>query len=326
MISIVVCTYNGSNRILPCLESIVNQEGNPVFELIVVDNASNDETNSIVTNYLENYASINWSVIKEIKVGLKYARITGLKSALFDWVLFCDDDNILYNNFISNCTKFLNLDSNLGVLGSYGEPLFNSEKPVWFDKYSSSYALGSQLRSSEDIGNLNYVYGACSIYRKQPLLELLNSGYEPILGGRIGNTLSSGDDVEWCYLMQFLGFTVSFEESLKFYHVLNANRLTWDYYLKLKSGITSSAGVLEVYKLYYERGIRSILSLQLYYFTFSFKSFALYVKHFIISKIAKATSERQLALVILRSRMKSYFFHWRNASKYFNQLIQVFHA
>ena len=49
-ISIVIVAYNSATYIVPCLESIYEQEVNFHFEVIVLDNASADETVSIIKN------------------------------------------------------------------------------------------------------------------------------------------------------------------------------------------------------------------------------------------------------------------------------------
>jgi glycosyltransferase involved in cell wall biosynthesis len=45
-ISLVICTFNGASRLKPTLEAIFNQEDQHQipWELIIIDNASTDET------------------------------------------------------------------------------------------------------------------------------------------------------------------------------------------------------------------------------------------------------------------------------------------
>ena len=56
-VSIVICTYNGAKYIREQLDSIVNQTY-PIFELIIQDDSSTDETISICREYAEKYSFI----------------------------------------------------------------------------------------------------------------------------------------------------------------------------------------------------------------------------------------------------------------------------
>ena len=242
MISIVVCTYNGSSRISTCLSSLVDQKNPPEYEILVVDNASMDGTRDEVIQQLSSsFPTGLWRVLREEKLGLVHARLTGLKAARFDWVLYCDDDNVIFPDFLFECKEVLFKDTKIGVLGSHGIPEFLAPKPDWFDRYASSFAVGPQQLNDIDGNRLIHVYGACSVYRRKPLLNLFENGFKPVLSDRTAKELSSGGDVEWCWLMQLMGYKVAYSANLQFYHQLPATRLTWDYYLRLKQGISSSA-------------------------------------------------------------------------------------
>lgn len=123
MISIVVCTFNGATRILPCIDSLISQETNLPFEILVVDNASSDDTSDKVQKYFRaEYPLGDWKVLQESNPGLLNARLKGLSEAKYEWVLFCDDDNLLFSDFLATCQELLEEDRKLGVLGSHGIP------------------------------------------------------------------------------------------------------------------------------------------------------------------------------------------------------------
>ncbi|ERM80985.1 hypothetical protein P872_11805 [Rhodonellum psychrophilum GCM71 = DSM 17998] len=324
-ISVVVCTFNGLSRLSNCLSSIISQKFAPEFELIVVENSSTDGTGEFANDFLSrNFQSGNWKLVTEPKAGLLYARLTGLKSAHFEWVLFCDDDNVLFPDFLANCAHFLSQNSQIGVLGSQGIPEFLGAKPEWFDRYSSSFAVGSQLGSSTPQKRLEFVYGACSVYLKQPLLTLFQDGFSPILSDRTGADLISGGDVEWCALMQLLGYKIAYFEDLKFYHQLPASRLTWEYYLRLKRGISGSAGFLFPYEFYFVKSFRSMGMFIIHYCVEEFKSWLLYLKYSIRWNGNPQGQEEQLAFTILEARMKAFFHQRKTAIVHFKQLKQHF--
>ena len=84
MISIVVCTHNGKDRIEACLSSLIAQENPPEYEILVVDNASSDGTGNRVKTHLDSFFSFGaWKLILEDKPGLLYARLAGLRAARY---------------------------------------------------------------------------------------------------------------------------------------------------------------------------------------------------------------------------------------------------
>lgn len=326
MISIVVCTYNGKERIGPCLASLVAQENSPDYEILVVDNASSDGTGELVRTHLGSaFPSKAWRVITEEKPGLLNARLAGLSAAQYDWVLFCDDDNVLFSDFLFQCRQVLSEYSGIGVFGSLGIPEFLGPKPDWFDRYSSSYAVGPQLRDGQGVKHLVYVYGACSIYLKKPVLKLLKE-FNPVLSDRTGKELGSGGDVEWCWLMQLMGYKVAYSPKLQFTHQLPASRLTWEYYIRLKKGISGSAGLLSVYTFYFSDSIRPVIWFAFHYFLNTVKSVLLYLKYWLRWRGKPSKPENQLSFAILEAQMWAYLKQGKAAIIHFRHLKNHFGA
>ena len=181
-------------------------------------------------------------------------------------LLFCDDDNYLDPSYVLIGEAIMNKNPKIGALGGNGEPVFEGEKPDWFDKYHYSFAVGKQADKS---GKLNSktaeIYGAASFWRRSVLQLIEKKGIETVLTGRRGNQLVSGDDVEWCFLVQLAGYEIWYEEQLKFKHLMTAGRLTWEYYLKLKKGISAGSALLFPYGyMLHQKGQNSFL------FTFSY--------------------------------------------------------
>src|SRR2546422_4183573 len=83
-ISVVVCTYNGARVIRDCLEGLRRLEY-PNFEVIVVDDGSNDATAAVLSEY-------DYRVISTENRGLGSARNTGMEAATGEIVAYIDDD------------------------------------------------------------------------------------------------------------------------------------------------------------------------------------------------------------------------------------------
>lgn len=325
MISIVVCTFNSANRIENCLTALVHQVNPPPHELIIVNNGSTDDTVAQIQGHLhQSKGDFDWKIVDEPKQGLIHARIAGLRLARFDWVLFCDDDNALASDFLFEAQQALKTSVRLGVLGSKGLPRFLGQRPEWFDRYASSFAVGDQQVKPSQHRPLVHVYGAGSIYWKTPLLSLFDRGFSPALQGRRGEKMSSGDDVEWCYLMQLMGYEIVYEPNLKFEHLIPTTRLSWDYYLLLKSGITDSSALLEPYKYLVSNQTQSLLGFGLSYFLKTIKVVLLYLKYNIRWKGSPHKPQDQVSFIILKARLRSYLKNYQDSLMHYRQLIKYF--
>lgn len=247
-ISIVICTYNGESKIDLCLDNIRDSEFSGDFEVIVVDNASKDQTALKANSIIKKFA-LDGRVVSENNPGLSSARWRGVIEAKYEFILFCDDDNCISTDFLKIGYEILKSHQSIGVLGSQGVPFFQGIKPDWFDDFSHSYALGDLGKIDGFQPKGSYHYGACCYFRKSALIELKSRGFKSILSDRKGTSLSSGGDVELCYAVQLLGYELWFDDGLLFNHIIESHRLSWDYYLRLKRGIALSFPLLESYRI-----------------------------------------------------------------------------
>ena len=89
--SIIVPVYNVNNYLKECVESILRQKYED-FEIILVDDGSTDGSSKLCDKLNEIDNRIK--VLHKKNGGLSDARNTGLKTAIGDYVLFCDSDDI----------------------------------------------------------------------------------------------------------------------------------------------------------------------------------------------------------------------------------------
>src|SRR4051794_7116729 len=97
-ISIIICCYNSSKRLPATLKHIAQQKmrSNILWEVIVVDNNSADDTKEVAVREWRKYnLSVPFKVVTEQKQGLIHAREKGYAEAAYQLLLFCDDDNWL---------------------------------------------------------------------------------------------------------------------------------------------------------------------------------------------------------------------------------------
>ncbi|MCZ7602517.1 MAG: glycosyltransferase [Melioribacteraceae bacterium] len=99
--SVIVPTYNRSNEINELLNSLVNQTlDDSLFEVIIVDDGSTDNTDKVVNNVIDN-SSINLRFLKQDHKGPGEARNLGMKEANGEYLLFIDSDCIADENWLT---------------------------------------------------------------------------------------------------------------------------------------------------------------------------------------------------------------------------------
>lgn len=88
-ISVIIPVYNRSNTIAYCINSVLKQTYQN-FEILIIDDASTDNTLNILKTINDNRIKI---IKLELNRGAQYARNIGIKNAKGDWIAFLDSDD-----------------------------------------------------------------------------------------------------------------------------------------------------------------------------------------------------------------------------------------
>ncbi|MGB9638451.1 MAG: glycosyltransferase [bacterium] len=115
-ISVVIPAYNEEKYILNSLRSLINQNlvNTISYEIIVVDNNSEDNTYKIVKNFIDKYKKnndkISFELIKEYKKGVAFARQTGFIAANSKIIATLDADCIASPLWLRTIFNIFNYD------------------------------------------------------------------------------------------------------------------------------------------------------------------------------------------------------------------------
>jgi hypothetical protein len=93
------------------------------------------------------------------------------------------------------------------------------------------------------------VLGAGMLTWKSLFLEMYQERYPSLLKGRKGESLSTGDDFEYCKRLLLRGWRLFYEENMKLKHFIPRDRLTITYRNRLMQGILDAGQVLNEYDL-----------------------------------------------------------------------------
>ena len=248
-ISVVVCCYNSADRICKTLHYLSYQQAcdNFLYEIILVDNNCSDNTIETAEKFWKSAGSpFLLKVVQQPVSGLNFARQKGVDTACFEYIIFCDDDNGLCENYLKRVIDLFEYQHDVAIIGGVGEPEFQCTPPSWFDELKGfGYAIGTEGRTT---GYVDLVYGAGMGIRRSIFQKVVSSCESFVLTDRIGNALSSGGDAEICILTSRAGFKIYLDTNLCFKHFIAASRLKWSYYLRLRKAFGIAAAYLEIYK------------------------------------------------------------------------------
>ena len=115
-VSVCVVTYNQEKYIRKCLQSIVDQETDFDFEVIVSDDCSTDGTRAIVKEFANKYPSIVKPIFHENNIGVFKNFVFTHNLAKGEFVSHCDGDDRFLPNKLQKQADFLNQHSDCSVV------------------------------------------------------------------------------------------------------------------------------------------------------------------------------------------------------------------
>ena len=136
-LSVVICTYNRDRFLPDVLKSLTKQNANnEIFEIVIINNNSNDKTEEISLAFQKNNPLLNVTYFIESNPGLSFARNRGIKEAKADLISFIDDDGIAREDYVTNLIESFKKHPEYGAVGGKVIPIYEEgEEPAWMNKY-----------------------------------------------------------------------------------------------------------------------------------------------------------------------------------------------
>lgn len=180
-ISVVIPTYNYSRFIGEALKSILGQTL-PPMEIVVVDDGSTDETETIVTSFGERV-----EYIRQENAGVSAARNRGVAETTGELITFVDADDIVQPDFLEAMFGEFSAKSDVG-LAHCGTRLFDSEtgETLSFDLDGGAEGVADNLLLWEGPG---FPAPGLVMVRREAFLEV--GGFDP--------RQKVGEDWDFCY-------------------------------------------------------------------------------------------------------------------------------
>ncbi|UHA74509.1 glycosyltransferase family 2 protein [Paenibacillus sp. 481] len=176
--SIIIPTYNHLDLLKQCVESIQTHTSTP-YEIIVVDDASEDET----AHFLLNQMSHLRFHAHETNRGFAAAVNTGLMMAKGQTICVLNNDTIVTTNWLNNMLNCLNSDPDIGVVGPVTNFISGDQQiPVPYKqlKHMQEFAEAFNVPNASKWQRTDRLVGFCMLFRRE-LFETtgyLDEGFE----------------------------------------------------------------------------------------------------------------------------------------------------
>jgi glycosyltransferase involved in cell wall biosynthesis len=192
-ITVTICTYNRADLLSGAIESLVKQTLSPAcFEILVVDNASTDDTVGIVQTYQEQCPDYVIRYLHEVHLGVGHARNAALREAYGSLIAYMDDDARAAPDWLEKgLAIFRTMSSQSRQLICVGGPIlpfYTSPRPDWFkDEYEvRTWAVHGRWLEPEEAFS-----GSNMIWHKESLVAIGGFGEDL---GPIGMAFALGED------------------------------------------------------------------------------------------------------------------------------------
>lgn len=221
MFSFLLCTLNRPKLVKKCLESLKQQEYKK-FEIIVVDQSQNDETEAVCKCFSDqqlHYYKVNFR-------GLSKARNYGLQRAQGQYICLCDDDAIYSKEYLASAYKFLH-SSSIDQCALCGHAVFCDSQEEVFD-----YSL---LHDQQKLGVDDLLRMAFS-----PVLIISRNSLEAIGGFDeefgVGAKYGAGEETDVLLLLRNNHIPSYYLENMDVQHGFNTQeridlKKTYNYYI-----------------------------------------------------------------------------------------------
>ena len=232
---IIILNYNGGEDTVKCLTSLSEAKILDQAKIIIVDNASTDNSVELIK---KNFPSIK--IIQNKKnLGFAGGNNVGIKDALqrgADYALLLNTDTLVKKNILTSLVKHLESDETFGIAAPAIEFKINNEslydlggKVNWFTGRTTHNDV-KKIPSWKEPIKVEFVTGACMLIKKEVFekIGLLDERFFMFF-----------EDADFCLRARKAGYSTWVVPEAQIYHKLSAsvNKTPKKYQYLLKSNL-----------------------------------------------------------------------------------------
>lgn len=215
LVSIVIVNWNGAGDTIECVDSILKITY-PNFQIIVIDNGSDDRDVKRLTQSLQDHVNI---VLLRRNLGFAIANNVGIRISIqhgAEFVLLLNNDTTVDPRFLSEMVSAAQSDPSIGIVGCK-VILYDDKERLWY----AGGKLNMYLRHKTeglfklDLGQFDfdketdYVTGACMLVRTEVFKRIGLLPREYFLGW---------EDIDFCVAARKNGFNCLYVARSRIWH------------------------------------------------------------------------------------------------------------
>jgi len=265
-VSIIIVNWNTRALLADCLESVARTTGDLKVELIVVDNASTDDSQAMVRQRFPHVRLI----VNQKNVGFARANNRGMATSHGRYVLLLNSDTLAAPGALYALVRLADTEPRAGIIGAQ---LLNPD-----GSFQVSYApfpnLWQEFMVLSGVGRLlygpwypsrgpeeekgpqvvDYVAGACMLVRREAFEDV---------GGLDEAYFMYAEEVDWCYAMRQEGWQVWYQPAAEVIHLGSGSSRS----RRCQREGDLYRGRVQFFRKHYGDGAARLLKLQIYGFT-----------------------------------------------------------
>jgi len=225
VLSIVIVNFQVPDLVVQAIRSIKEASLSDKSEIIIVDNASDDNSYETITTV---YPDVIWVPLKT-NIGFGKGNNVGVKYAQGEYILFLNPDTIISDDTLQNSISYMQEHDDIGILGpkilnpnGTFQASCRRSFPTPFNAFSYMFGLSSLFPKSKLFGQYNLTYadpdepmavdaisGSCMFIKK----DLFDH-----IGGFDKNFFMYGEDLDLCARVKEAGYKVWYHPLTKIIH------------------------------------------------------------------------------------------------------------
>lgn len=201
-VSVIVPTCNRASQLARCLQAILGlRYPAQALEVIVVDDASHDQTSAVLASLGPAFASrgMRLRLLRHARrQGAAGARNSGAASARYELLAFVDDDCVVTPDWLTTLVPLF-AEAKVAAVGGQIRAYETGSALGRYEDVRSSLFMGLQPQEVRLSGPLTYLPTACLLVRREIWQAL--GGFAP---------LTYGEDVDFCYRLLAQGWRIRY--------------------------------------------------------------------------------------------------------------------
>lgn len=216
-VSVIILAYNNWSFTSACINSVIRFSDYEKLEIIVVDNASTDETPTMLRRMARRDERIK-IIVNESNLGFAGGNNVGLAAASGDYLILLNNDTYVTRGWIRDLIRPLQMDESIGLAGPLTNNIGNEQKIAIAYRDMEEMAAESRAfirrhtRERLEVNNLAFF---CVALRREI--------YEKLGGLDEAYGLGFFEDDDYCRQVSQAGYKIVIVDDVFVHHHLSAS-------------------------------------------------------------------------------------------------------